>query len=139
MRSELPLALVKVSVNSLSQVSRLLYADQDKLIEAEAMYARPLQGYEDALGPELVSSYLPGLNTMFSFGDILSQTDRKDMAVTMYNRALSGYTIVQGPSLKRCNEIQGRLQELQLTPARPETVHVSTKIETAGTNRKLRT
>ncbi len=70
----------------------LLYADQSKLAEAEKMYIRALQGYEEALGLELVPSYSPELNTMVSFGDLFSQTDRQNVAKEMYTRALSGYT-----------------------------------------------
>ncbi|KIM98279.1 hypothetical protein OIDMADRAFT_167110 [Oidiodendron maius Zn] len=91
----------------------LLYADQGKLADAEAIYIRALQGYEEALGPERLSSYLPALITMFSFGDLLSRTGRKDMAKNMYSRALSGYRIVQGPSSKWCRELEGRLQGLR--------------------------
>jgi tetratricopeptide (TPR) repeat protein len=92
----------------------LLYVNQGKLAEAEKMYIRALQGYEDALGLELVSSYLPALHTMFAFGDLFSQTDRKDMAKAMYNRALSGYTTVQGPSSNRCLQLEDLLQALQV-------------------------
>ena len=81
------------------------------------MYDRALQGYEDALSPELASSYPPALNTVFAFGDLFSQTDRKDMAKAMYNRALSGYTTVQGPSSKRCRQLEDRLQALQVASA----------------------
>ena len=79
------------------------------------MYIRALQGYEDALGLELASSYLPALNTIFAFGDLFSQTDRKDMAKAMYNRALSGYTTIQGPSSKLCRQVEDRLQALQVS------------------------
>jgi hypothetical protein len=96
----------------------MLYADQGKLAEAEAMYDRALQGYEDALSLELASSYSPALNTVFAFGDLFSQTDRKDMAKAMYNRALSGYTTVQGPSSKRCRQLEDRLQVLQIASAK---------------------
>jgi hypothetical protein len=82
------------------------------------MYERALQGYEDALSLELASSYLPALNTVFAFGDLLSQTDQKDMAKAMYNRALSGYTTVQGPSSKRCRQVENRLQVLQVASAK---------------------
>jgi tetratricopeptide (TPR) repeat protein len=92
----------------------MLYADQGKLAEAEAMYDRALEGYEDALSPELASSCPPALSTMFAFGDLFSQTDRKDMAKAMYNRALSGYTTVQGPSSKVCRQLEDRLQALQV-------------------------
>jgi len=81
------------------------------------MYNRALQGYEDALGPQLVLSYLPALNTMFVFGDLLSQTGRNDMAKGMYARALSGYTIVQGPFSKWCRQLEDRLQALQVASA----------------------
>jgi hypothetical protein len=34
------------------------------------MYLRALEGYENALGLEFASSYLPELNTMFAFGEL---------------------------------------------------------------------
>ncbi|KAN0104318.1 Tetratricopeptide repeat domain containing protein [Hyaloscypha variabilis] len=113
-------------ISTLSTVNNLgnLYADRGKLAEAEKMYIRALQGKEEALGPDhmstldtLASSYLPALDTVFSLGDLFSQTDRKDMAKAMYNRALSGYRIVQGPSSKRCRQLEDRLQELQFASA----------------------
>jgi tetratricopeptide (TPR) repeat protein len=78
----------------------LLYVDQGKLAETEKMYIRALQGYEEALGIKLVPSYLLALNIMIAFGNLYSQTDRKDMAKVMYTQALSGYTVIQGPSSK---------------------------------------
>ncbi|KAH8800844.1 hypothetical protein F5884DRAFT_824895 [Xylogone sp. PMI_703] len=78
----------------------LLYVDQGKLAEAEKMYDRALRGYEDAFAPKVSLTYIPALNTMLAFGELFSLTDRKDMAKAMYNRALSGYRMVQGPSLK---------------------------------------
>jgi tetratricopeptide (TPR) repeat protein len=115
----------------------MLYTDQDKLAEAEAMYDRALQGYEEALGLELILSYLSALNTVFAFGDLFSQTDRKDMAKVIYNRALSGYRTVQGPSSKWCNIIEGRLQALQLSPAETKTQHTPTETGTPGTKSRL--
>ncbi|KAF7503766.1 hypothetical protein GJ744_003308 [Endocarpon pusillum] len=99
----------------------LLYANQGKLAEAEAMYNRALQGYEGAIAPKFLSSYLPALNTMLNLGNLFSRTGRKDMAKVMYTRALSGYTIVQGPFSKRCIQIEGQLQALQLMPVETET------------------
>jgi hypothetical protein len=84
------------------------------------MYDRALQGYEDALGLQLVPSYLPALHNICVFGDLLLQTGRKDTAKVMYDRALSGYTIVQGPSSKRCEQLKDRLQALQITSAKLE-------------------
>ncbi|RMZ81359.1 hypothetical protein DV738_g2165, partial [Chaetothyriales sp. CBS 135597] len=109
----------------------LFYADQGKLAEAEKMYIRALQGYEHALGPELVSSYIPALNTMFNFGDLFSQTDRKDMAKTMFTRALSGYAAVHGASSDTCKELEERLQNLQLV-----TVETGDDVSTDGQSEK---
>ncbi|KAF8850968.1 TPR-like protein [Acephala macrosclerotiorum] len=95
----------------------LLYADQGKLAEAKKMYDQALQGYENALGLELASLYLLALNTIFVFGDFFSQTNRKDIVKTIYNRALSGYTTVQKPSSNRCRQVEDRLQELQVASA----------------------
>jgi hypothetical protein len=82
------------------------------------MYDRALQGYEDALGHEFASSYLPALHTMFAFGDLFSQTHWKDMVKAMYNRALSGYITVQGPSSNWCRQLEDRLQVLQVASAK---------------------
>jgi tetratricopeptide (TPR) repeat protein len=93
-----------------------LYADQNKLTEAEVMYERALQGYENILGLEIASTHPQVLEVMFDFADLLSQTNRKDMAKTMYNRALSGYATKEGPfSPERCLEIKDRLQALEDT------------------------
>ena len=99
----------------------ILYANQGKLVEAEAIFTRALQGYEEALGPQFVQSYLPVLKTMVVFGDLLSKIDRKDKAKGMYARALSGYTIVQGPSSKWCKKLEDQLQALEVTSTKLKT------------------
>jgi tetratricopeptide (TPR) repeat protein len=92
----------------------VLYKNQGRLAEAEAMYDRALQGYEEVLGPQLLPSYLPALNTFFSFGDLYAKTDREDAAKEMYSQALAGYKSVQGPSSEWCKELERRLQGLQI-------------------------
>ena len=89
-----------------------LYADQGKLAEAEAMYSRALQGYEEALAPILLQTFLPALNTMFNLGGLLSRTYREDKAKIMYTRALVGYITIQGPSSKWCKQLRNRLETL---------------------------
>ncbi|KAF2647102.1 HET-domain-containing protein [Lophiostoma macrostomum CBS 122681] len=91
-----------------------LYKNQGKLAEAEAMYSRALQGYKEALRPELLTMYLPALNTCFSFGNLYAQTHRIEAAREMYSQALAGYTALQGPSSKWCRELEYRLQGLQV-------------------------
>ena len=81
------------------------------------MYTRALQGYEEALGLKLVSSYIPALNTMFNLGSLYSETSEKDMAKTVYTRALSGFATVQGPLSDTCRELERRLEVLDLVPA----------------------
>ena len=57
-----------------------LYANQGKLVDAEKMCVRALQGFEKGLGVELMPSSLPALNTMIAYGDVYSKTNRKSMA-----------------------------------------------------------
>ncbi|KAF2464142.1 uncharacterized protein BDR25DRAFT_361884 [Lindgomyces ingoldianus] len=103
-------ALGPKHTSTLDTVNNLgnLYKNQGRLAEAEAMYDRALQGYAEAIRPELLLSYLPALNTMFSFGDLYE----------MYSRALAGYTVVQGPSSKWCEKLEDRLQGLQVVSAK---------------------
>jgi hypothetical protein len=93
------------------------------------MYSRALQGYEEALGPQLLPSYLPALNTMFCFGDLYARTSRKDEACIMYNHALAGYTAVQGPSSKWCKQLRDRLKKLQAASLEPKDQAKSAEVE----------
>ena len=65
------------------------------------MYLRALEGYGEALGVELVKTYIPALNTMRNLGDLYSET-RPDEPGAMYTKALAGYTIVRGGSSDIC-------------------------------------
>ncbi|KAH6984505.1 hypothetical protein BKA56DRAFT_716988 [Ilyonectria sp. MPI-CAGE-AT-0026] len=62
----------------------LLYADQGRLSEAEAMYTRALQGYVKAWGPEHVST----LHTVNGLGNLYSDQGWLSEAEAIYNRAL---------------------------------------------------
>jgi tetratricopeptide (TPR) repeat protein len=64
-----------------------LYADQGRLVDAEAMYNRALAGYEKALGPEHMST----LDTINNLGDLYPDQGRLVDAEAMYNCALAGY------------------------------------------------
>jgi tetratricopeptide (TPR) repeat protein len=65
----------------------ILYGDQGKLAEAEAMYIRALQGYEEALGPDHIST----LDTVQNLGILYSDQGKLAEAEAMYIRALQGY------------------------------------------------
>jgi tetratricopeptide (TPR) repeat protein len=62
----------------------LLYKDQRKLVEAEAMYQRALAGYEKALGPKHKST----LNTVNNLGALYAEQGKMAEAEMMYVRAL---------------------------------------------------
>ncbi|KAL5371064.1 hypothetical protein DPSP01_014515 [Paraphaeosphaeria sporulosa] len=64
----------------------MLYADQGKLAEAEAMYSRALQGYEEALGPKHTST----LSTVNNLGNLYKNQGKLAEAEAMYSRALQG-------------------------------------------------
>jgi tetratricopeptide (TPR) repeat protein len=124
-------ALGPKHTSTLDTVNNLgnLYKNQGRLAEAEAMYSRALQGYEKVLGLALVSSYIPALNTIFNLGNLYSETGQTDKAKAMYTRALTGYTTVQGASSDICEDLEDRLQALQLGSAESET-HQDASTET---------
>ncbi|KAF2678562.1 hypothetical protein K458DRAFT_258574, partial [Lentithecium fluviatile CBS 122367] len=64
----------------------ILYKDQDKLAEAEAMYSRALQGREEALGPKHTST----LDTVNNLGILYRDQGKLAEAEAMYSRALQG-------------------------------------------------
>jgi tetratricopeptide (TPR) repeat protein len=77
------------STSTLNTVNNLgiLYADQGRLENAEAMYERALQGKEKAWGPEHTST----LSTVNNLGNLYKSQGRLDKAEAMYERALDGY------------------------------------------------
>ena len=64
----------------------ILYADQGRLAEAEAMYERALAGKEKALGAEHPST----LSTVGNLGILYTNQGRLAEAEAMYERALAG-------------------------------------------------
>ncbi|KAF2740297.1 hypothetical protein EJ04DRAFT_396789, partial [Polyplosphaeria fusca] len=62
-----------------------------KLVEAEEMYQRALQGYEKALGSDVAATYLPALHTAYNLGLLYTRQGNTDEAKRMYVRALAGY------------------------------------------------
>ncbi|KAG4427572.1 hypothetical protein IFR05_016945, partial [Cadophora sp. M221] len=71
----------------------LLYADQGKLVEAEQMYQRALQGYEKAWGPDHTST----LSMVNNLGVLYKNQGKLVEAEQMYQRALQGYEKAWGP------------------------------------------
>ena len=71
----------------------LLYADQGKLVEAEQMYQRALQGYEKAWGPDHTST----LDTVNNLAALYANQGKLVEAEQMCQRALQGYEKAWGP------------------------------------------
>ncbi|KAF2726586.1 hypothetical protein EJ04DRAFT_582580 [Polyplosphaeria fusca] len=69
------------------------YRNQGRLVEAEAMYSRALQGSEEALGPKHESTLL----TVNNLGNLYIDQGRLAEAEVMYIRALQGREEVFGP------------------------------------------
>ncbi|KAH7118698.1 hypothetical protein B0J13DRAFT_196969 [Dactylonectria estremocensis] len=97
----------------------ILYADQGRLQDAEAMYQRALDGKEKAWGPDHTST----LDTVGNLGNLYKIQGRLQNAEAMYQRALDGYEKAWGPdhtsTLNTVNDlgnlykIQGRLQDAE--------------------------
>ncbi|KAK7906345.1 kinesin light chain [Apiospora marii] len=85
----------------------LLYYDQGKMDEAEAMYQRALQGKGEGMSPSHTST----LDTVG--GDLavlFSDQGRMDEAETMYQRALQGYEKAWGPDhISTLSTVDGNL------------------------------
>ncbi|PMD19049.1 TPR-like protein [Hyaloscypha hepaticicola] len=70
-----------------------LCADQGKLVEAEQMYQRALQGKEKARGPDHTST----LDTVNNLAALYADQGKLVEAEQMYQRALQGYEKAWGP------------------------------------------
>jgi len=71
----------------------LLYADQSKLLEAEQMFQKVLQGEEKTLGLEHILT----LDTILSLGLLYADQSKFLEAEQMYAKALQGYEKVLSP------------------------------------------
>jgi hypothetical protein len=73
-----------------------LYADQGKLVEAEQMCQRALQGYERLIGTDSIITYVPALKTIWGLGSLSKRQGDIAKARTMYSKAYIGYEKVFG-------------------------------------------
>ncbi|KAF6781603.1 NB-ARC and TPR domain-containing protein, partial [Colletotrichum sojae] len=68
----------------------LIYSDQGRLTDAEAMYQRAIQGYGKALGSDMLRTYVPALNTLENLGRLFERLGAATLALEHYNRAKVG-------------------------------------------------
>jgi tetratricopeptide (TPR) repeat protein len=83
----------KVELDAIHLLGQLCKT-QGKLGEAEKMYMRALQGYEEALGPKHTST----LDTVNNLGLLYANQGKLGEAEKMYMRALQGYEETPGPN-----------------------------------------
>ncbi|CAG8979288.1 hypothetical protein HYALB_00012671 [Hymenoscyphus albidus] len=83
------------------------FSDQGKLVEAEQMYQRALQGTEKALGPDHTST----LRTVNNLGALYSNQG-KLVAEQMYERALQGYEKALGPDHIKSKTVKQNIASL---------------------------
>ncbi|KAF2261311.1 hypothetical protein CC78DRAFT_583855 [Lojkania enalia] len=102
--------------STLSTVNNLgnLYKSLGRLDDAEEMYRRALQGYEKAIKPENVPTYLPALTTMWGFASLCDCQHRVEDARAWYSKALSGYENVVGTDHPKCEMLRSRLAALSI-------------------------
>ena len=63
-----------------------MHEDQNKLDEAESLYKRLLEGYEEMLGPKHSSTLL----TVHNLASLFYKQNKLDEAELLYKRALEG-------------------------------------------------
>lgn len=76
------------------------------------MFQRVLQGYEMALGANLVT-YFPSLNTTWALTVLYEIRADLPQARSMYTKALTGYMKVFGPDDSRSERLREKLQSLK--------------------------
>ncbi|EED14425.1 kinesin light chain, putative [Talaromyces stipitatus ATCC 10500] len=91
-----------------------LYADQNKLKEAEKMFRRALEGYENTLGPDHKST----LNSVYYLGILYQKQDKQKEAEKMYRRALAGYEKALCSSHTKIQRVRKRLNTLMISSER---------------------
>jgi len=80
------------------------------------MYQRALEGYEKALGLEIVAFYIPALNTAYNLGLLFAGQGNIDRARAMYLGALIGYEKVFGHDYQECGDLQNPHSSLAIPP-----------------------
>jgi hypothetical protein len=76
------------------------------------MYQRALQGYEKAIGPDSITTYVPALNTIWGFGYLFELQADITKARTMFAKALYRYEQVFGPEHAKSKTLRDKLHIL---------------------------
>jgi tetratricopeptide (TPR) repeat protein len=109
--------------STLDTVSNLgiLYANQGRLSDAEAMYERALRCHEKAMSHDRVDTYIPALNTIHNFANLRAQRGRVPEARALYLRCQAGLKAVFGVQHDQYRTVTSAQKALDLIEARPAT------------------
>ena len=100
-----------VDANTVNNLG-VLYADQGRFQEAEAMYKRALKGYKKTLGLTSVLTYIPALVTLENLGLLSEKQGTIEKALSYYQLALDGAEAVWGRNHDRYKELSSILSSL---------------------------
>ncbi|KAI9889078.1 MAG: hypothetical protein M1814_005801 [Vezdaea aestivalis] len=87
----------------------LLYSDQGKLAEAEAMYQRALKGYEKALSPDHMSTS----DTAYNLATLYQQQENYKESIALFQQAESGYRTTFGSQHPKTVAALTRVEKIQ--------------------------
>jgi hypothetical protein len=77
------------------------------------MYQRAIDGYEKALGPTLVVSYIPLLKTLENLADLYMGLGRSEDAWPYYQRAQVGAEAVWGRHSPICARLTSKINRME--------------------------
>ncbi|PSN58765.1 hypothetical protein BS50DRAFT_343691 [Corynespora cassiicola Philippines] len=86
------------------------------------MYKRTLKGFEKAIGPSQIRTYVPALNSMWGFASLRERQGCEEDAREWYSKALSGYEKVLGSSHSNCQTLRDRIETLESREDRSKTL-----------------
>jgi tetratricopeptide (TPR) repeat protein len=117
-----------LTLNTVNNLAAL-YANQGKLVEAEQMYQQALQGYEKAIGPDNITTYVPALNTILNLGLLFERQADLAKAGTMFSKALRGYKQIFGPDHAKSETLRDQLCALDTVVANKVPVEIEERAD----------
>jgi tetratricopeptide (TPR) repeat protein len=93
------------------------------------MYQRALEGYEKAIGPSFISTYILALNTTFNLGLLYEHQADIATARTMFSRALRGYEQVFGLDHAKSETTRNKLCALDVILGNKALVEIGERLE----------
>jgi Tfp pilus assembly protein PilF len=93
------------------------------------MYQRALQGFEKAIGPDNIITYVPALDTSLNLGVLFERQADLAKARTMFSKALRGYKLVFGPEHAKSKTLRDKLYALDDVVANKALVEIEERAD----------